>query len=198
MRVRTYCFPGVLRGRPEPRLATTPTSRPRRSQSSPGLVFARLSIAPRRGFSPAPVGISPSRLGGTARPLTYAPMRTRSLAVATCLAGLVAGCGSGSSKTQTSAPPAISGLPRTLALGSPPSGTSYTAVNHAFLQRLATVLGHSLESEGLHSVNVTCTASVPQRAICQANGVSDRGQPVSGSLRVRIDRKTGQARVTPT
>src|SRR6185437_2171810 len=30
-------FPGVLRGRPEPRLATTPTSRPRRSLSSPGV-----------------------------------------------------------------------------------------------------------------------------------------------------------------
>ena len=30
-------FPGVLRGRPGPRLATTPTSRPRRSLSSPGM-----------------------------------------------------------------------------------------------------------------------------------------------------------------
>src|SRR5437588_8319561 len=36
VRVRTYCFPGDLRGHPEPRLATTPTSRPRRSLSSPG------------------------------------------------------------------------------------------------------------------------------------------------------------------
>jgi hypothetical protein len=31
-------FPGVLRGRPEPRLATTPTNRPRRSLSSPGVL----------------------------------------------------------------------------------------------------------------------------------------------------------------
>src|SRR5690349_16127024 len=30
-------FPGVLRGLPGPRLATTPTSRPRRSLSSPGV-----------------------------------------------------------------------------------------------------------------------------------------------------------------
>src|SRR6185437_11540260 len=35
--IRTYCFPGVLRGHPEPRLATTPTNRPRRSLSSPGM-----------------------------------------------------------------------------------------------------------------------------------------------------------------
>src|ERR1035441_10297594 len=32
-------FPGVLRGRPGPRLATTPTSRPRRSLSSPGMYY---------------------------------------------------------------------------------------------------------------------------------------------------------------
>ena len=38
MRVRTYCFPGVLRGLPGPRLATTPTIRPRRSLSSPGVM----------------------------------------------------------------------------------------------------------------------------------------------------------------
>jgi len=30
-------FPGVLRGRPEPRLATTPMNQPRRSLSSPGV-----------------------------------------------------------------------------------------------------------------------------------------------------------------
>src|ERR1700749_3895827 len=30
-------FPGVLRGLPGPRLATTPTNRPRRSLSSPGV-----------------------------------------------------------------------------------------------------------------------------------------------------------------
>src|SRR5579863_8276664 len=33
--IRTYLFPGVLRGLPGPRLATTPTIRPRRSLSSP-------------------------------------------------------------------------------------------------------------------------------------------------------------------
>ncbi len=39
MRVRTYGFPAVLRGQPEPRLATTPTNRPRRSLSSPGCLI---------------------------------------------------------------------------------------------------------------------------------------------------------------
>ncbi len=51
VRVRTYSFPGDLRGRPEPRLATTPTSRPRRSLSSPGDMYAFLIVegnAPRR------------------------------------------------------------------------------------------------------------------------------------------------------
>ena len=37
VRVRTYGFPGVLRGLPGPRLATIPTSQPRRSLSSPGM-----------------------------------------------------------------------------------------------------------------------------------------------------------------
>ena len=40
MRIRTYCFPGVLRGHPEPRLATIPADRPRRSLSSPGTFCA--------------------------------------------------------------------------------------------------------------------------------------------------------------
>src|SRR5205807_6347788 len=44
MRVRTYWFPGVLRGLPGPRLATTPTNRPRRSLSSPGDMCTRSSI----------------------------------------------------------------------------------------------------------------------------------------------------------
>jgi hypothetical protein len=38
-------FPGVLRGLPGPRLATTPTDRPRRSLSSPGVYFAIQSSA---------------------------------------------------------------------------------------------------------------------------------------------------------
>src|SRR5450755_5126875 len=38
-------FPGVLRGRPGPRLATTPTSRPRRSLSSPGGMCCELIVA---------------------------------------------------------------------------------------------------------------------------------------------------------
>jgi hypothetical protein len=39
-------FPGVLRGRPGPRLATTPTSRPRRSLSSPGMYYPSSVAAP--------------------------------------------------------------------------------------------------------------------------------------------------------
>ena len=46
MRVRTYGFPGVLRGLPGPRLAATPRSRPRRSLSSPGVSCTQQS----RGF----------------------------------------------------------------------------------------------------------------------------------------------------
>ena len=38
-------FPGVLRGRPGPRLATIPTSRPRRSLSSPGMSLLQSSRA---------------------------------------------------------------------------------------------------------------------------------------------------------
>jgi len=41
-------FPGVLRGRPGPRLATTPTNRPRRSLSSPGMLY-RTILAVGRG-----------------------------------------------------------------------------------------------------------------------------------------------------
>src|SRR5579859_2402977 len=41
-------FPGVLRGRPGPRLATIPTSRPRRSLSSPGMSTAGSVAAARR------------------------------------------------------------------------------------------------------------------------------------------------------
>jgi hypothetical protein len=40
VRVRTYGFPGVLRGLPGPRLATIPTIQPRRSLSSPGMFCA--------------------------------------------------------------------------------------------------------------------------------------------------------------
>ena len=39
-------FPGVLRGRPGPRLATTHTSRPRRSLSSPGMYCPSIVAAP--------------------------------------------------------------------------------------------------------------------------------------------------------
>ena len=45
MRVRTYIFPGVLRGLPEPRLATIPASRPCRSLSSPGTYLQAPSLA---------------------------------------------------------------------------------------------------------------------------------------------------------
>ncbi len=44
MRVRTYLSPGVLRGRPGPRLATTPTNRPRRSLSSPGVFVMVMKV----------------------------------------------------------------------------------------------------------------------------------------------------------
>ncbi len=50
MRVRTYGFPGDLRGLPEPRLATTPTNRPRRSLSSPGMPCL-ISVALTLGFN---------------------------------------------------------------------------------------------------------------------------------------------------
>ena len=40
--IRTYFFPGVLRGLPGPRLATTPANRPRRSLSSPGICVHRV------------------------------------------------------------------------------------------------------------------------------------------------------------
>src|SRR5271167_1377212 len=43
-------FPGVLRGRPGPRLATILTSRPRRSLSSPGM-YCSFSVALGESFS---------------------------------------------------------------------------------------------------------------------------------------------------
>ena len=43
-------FPGVLRGRPGPRLATTPTSRPRRSLSSPGMYCPSSVLPGERGL----------------------------------------------------------------------------------------------------------------------------------------------------
>jgi hypothetical protein len=66
VRVRTYGFPGVLRGRPGPRLATTPTNRPRRSLSSPGMCLQlkfsrRLDLdgdASRRAWAPGSVADS--------------------------------------------------------------------------------------------------------------------------------------------
>ena len=56
VRVRTYGFPGVLRGLPGPRLATIPTSQPRRSLSSPGDVLCASSVAVGRLSSPRRVG----------------------------------------------------------------------------------------------------------------------------------------------
>jgi hypothetical protein len=139
-------------------------------------------------------------------------MRRNLLAAVLCLAGLVAGCGSaaktattsssssGSSKhTSARLTPARSAIASLLqspaTVGPPPPGTRYNAVNHGFLERLATVLGHSLESQGLHNVNVTCTASVPARAKCSANGTSGGGQSTSGTLTVMIDRATGDLRL---
>src|SRR2546421_714349 len=66
--IRTYCFPGVLRGRPGPRLATTPTNRPRRSLSSPGMRYAS-SVAPRRGQKNDAVPGRLRNLSGLARRL---------------------------------------------------------------------------------------------------------------------------------
>ena len=73
MRVRTYGFPGVLRGLPGPRLATIPTSQPRRSLSSPGDVLCASSVAVgqlfsrRVGWPPTPRSVLPSG-GGAAGP----------------------------------------------------------------------------------------------------------------------------------
>jgi hypothetical protein len=55
VRVRTYVFPGVLRGRPGPRLATTLTNRPRRSLSSPRvfLLWIESSAAKTRDAVPS-------------------------------------------------------------------------------------------------------------------------------------------------
>jgi hypothetical protein len=64
VRVRTYGFPGVLRGLPGPRLATIPTSQPRRSLSSPGM-FDCSSVAvgqlssPKSCWPPTPKSCCP-------------------------------------------------------------------------------------------------------------------------------------------
>jgi hypothetical protein len=139
-------------------------------------------------------------------------MPRKLLAAVVCIAGLVAGCGSGSkasttsqltsasskSMPATSTSPAIESLAQAaLTMGPPPAGSRYNAVDHAFLQRLATILGHELESRGLSSVNVTCTASIASRATCNASGTSLQGQGSSGTLAVGIDRTTGQLRFRP-
>ena len=60
-------FPGVLRGRPGPRLATTPTNRPRRSLSSPGCCCST-SLAARRARR---------RRAGSRDKTTRSPSRSR-------------------------------------------------------------------------------------------------------------------------
>src|SRR5689334_8626516 len=57
-------FPGVLRGLPGPRLATTPTSRPRRSLSSPGVYVQ--AILP--GAASSTMSLSRRRGPGALRP----------------------------------------------------------------------------------------------------------------------------------
>jgi hypothetical protein len=136
-------------------------------------------------------------------------MPRKLLAAVVCIAGLVAGCGSGSKTSTTSkstsasgkSAPGTSGSPAiasvaqaALTMGPPPAGSRYNAVDHAFLQRLATILGHQLEGRGLSGVNVTCTASIASRATCNATGTSVQGQASSGTLTVGIDRTTGQLR----
>src|SRR5262249_3946282 len=72
-------FPGVLRGRPGPRLATTPTSQPRRSLSSPG----RLPCERSRGNDAVPAALrslcswprGPSAAGGAASHLDGLALR---------------------------------------------------------------------------------------------------------------------------
>ena len=62
VRVRTYGFPGVLRGLPGPRLATIPTIQPRRSLSSPGMFCCPFSVAVGRPSSPKCCWPSPPSL----------------------------------------------------------------------------------------------------------------------------------------
>lgn len=139
----------------------------------------------------------------------------KTLAVVVCIAGLAAGCGSSSKTaatsttspaatstttpaatgtTSTSAPTSMSsmshGSPGTM--GPPPSGTRYSAENHTFLQHLATVLGHYLESKGFHNVSVTCSAGTPTQAVCKATGTNAQGQTSTGTLTVNVDPTTGK------
>ena len=85
MRIRTYGFPAVLRGQPEPRLATTHTNRPRRSRSSPWVSYGSHSTSQRRGCREpvtaqgnanelAVAGLSASAISGHRRPAA-APRR---------------------------------------------------------------------------------------------------------------------------
>lgn len=139
-------------------------------------------------------------------------MRRKLFAAVMCIAGFVAGCGSvsktattsessstGSKSTPAASPPpsssiaSLAGSPVTI--GPPPPGTRYDAVNHSFLQRLATILGHEFESRGFHNVNVTCSSSAIDRATCKASGIGDQGQSSSGTLKVTIDRTTGKLRL---
>jgi hypothetical protein len=127
------------------------------------------------------------------------------LAAVVCI-GLLAGCGSGAKTTGTPGSASAAGnstparasqefasLAHTpLTLGPPPEGSHYDAVNHVFLQRLATLLGHYVERQGLHSVNVTCTASVATQATCRASGIRGSGKLSSATVRVSIDRTSGR------
>ena len=77
VRVRTYGFPGVLRGLPGPRLATIPTSQPRRSLSSPGDVLCASSVAVGQLSSPSRGGLRHRRRVALRRPCFGAAMAVR-------------------------------------------------------------------------------------------------------------------------
>jgi hypothetical protein len=94
VRVRTYGFPGVLRGRLEPRLATIPTIRPRRSLSSPGYICPHFSVY---------VGLRPGVPGYVMFVPRCNPSRW-SLGATALVALVVAGCDSGTRRNASLRP----------------------------------------------------------------------------------------------
>lgn len=152
-------------------------------------------------------------------------MRRTTFAAAICTAGLVAGCGSSSTKTVVKTPVAPPGStapgsttsspgsttasgptgtsnPSGMTVGThgtmgPPSGGSpYDLHNHTVLKHLLQGILNALAKKGDQNVEGACKAFTSTQAECEVRGINTQGQHFANLFTLTVNLSNGNFTVT--
>lgn len=140
-------------------------------------------------------------------------MRRIGVAALMCAAGLLAGCGSSSTKTVTHTSPGttttVTGTGTTQAGGpgsttgsggsvvgstgtmGPPTGGQYVLTSHTVLQHLTNKLGNNLATHGYTHLQGTCRAYSQNQAQCEFTGVNPQGQQFDDVFTLTVNLSSG-------